>query len=326
MTGSLAIIICITLVLANKQSVYHETIDTAQSAKQTNEAPEPFPVSVNPDEERIVENPLVNSYLSTYLAYDAVKPVRKSWWHALTRTLANRAWYQNLASPISRILVIWPGDRREEVVKNFGQILNWDDVERQTFSDAITTAPPTLPDGTFFPGRYITNKDATPEAVASLVRERFTAEILARYPESVAAVVPLKEALTIASLLEREAYAFDQMREISGVIWNRLFSDMPLQLDATLQYVKANDPDQPTWWPSVKPEDKFLSSPFNTYENIGLPPSPIANPSAAAILAALNPAVTDCLYYFHTDDGTMHCSTSYAEHVESLKQFYGRGQ
>lgn len=285
----------------------------------------PFPVSVDPRAQTISESAGIESYLSNFLAYESVRPVRQNWWDKLTRTLASRDWYQNLASPMSRILVIWPGNRQEEVVAHIGDILRWSDAERATFVAIIQANPPTLPDGTFFPGRYVTSKDATPEMVAGIITERFTAEVLARYPKETESIVPLKDALTIASLLEREAYEFEQMREISGVIWNRLFAGMPLQLDATLQYVKA-DGTNSTWWPAPRPADKFLESPYNTYENAGLPPAPIANPSAAAILAALNPNVTDCMFYFHDSRGRMYCSTTYEEHVAKLKARYGQGR
>ncbi len=285
----------------------------------------PFPVSVNPHLKTISDSAGVETYLDDFLAYETVRPVRQNWWDHLTRTLASRDWYQNLASPMSRILVIWPGDRQEEVTKHIGDILRWDETERTMFREIIQANPPTLPDGTFFPGRYVTSKDATPEMVAGLISERFTEEVLARYPSETEAIVPLKDALVIASLLEREAYEFSQMREISGVIWNRLFADMPLQLDATLQYVKATGSNG-TWWPVPRPNDKFLESPYNTYENKGLPPAPIANPSAAAILAALNPTVTDCMFYFHDDRGRMYCSVTYEEHVAKLQARYGQGR
>lgn len=314
------------VLLATKESVFDEVSQLEQPETSTAVIPLPFPVSVDPRAKTITENPSVNTFLSSYLAYEAVRPVRNSWWHQLTRKLASRDWYQNLASPVSRILIIWPGDRKEEVVDNFGDILRWDEQERVAFAAIVTEHPPTLADGTFFPGRYVTSVDATPDTVAGLLIDRFTTEVQARYPASIEEVIPLSDALIVASLLEREAYAFDQMREISGVIWNRLFAGMPLQLDATLQYVKASDPSESAWWPSIDPADKFIESPFNTYENTGLPPSPIANPSAAAILAALNPHSTDCMFYFHDEAGDMHCSVTYDEHVAKLRRLYGQGQ
>jgi UPF0755 protein len=138
--------------------------------------------------------------------------------------------------------------------------------------------------------------------------------------------VPISDALVIASLLEREAYDFADMRYISGVIWNRLFINMPLQLDATLQYVRGSQPYETKWWPRVVPADKFIASPFNTYEEIGLPPYPIANPSLEAVVAALNPRQTDCYFYFHDQDGNFYCTPDYEAHVALLKEIYGQGQ
>jgi cell division protein YceG involved in septum cleavage len=314
------------MVLSTKNAVFTEVAETIELNEIPESAPAPFPLSVNPGTKTITEDPTVNTFLDTYLAYEAVRPVRQSWWHQITRSLSRHGWYQSLASPITRILVIWPGDRKEEVVAAFSSILGWNDDERTRFAELITTSSPTLPDGTFFPGRYVTDKDATPEAVAQLLLERFTTEVQARYPEDIERIVPLKDALIVASLLEREAYEFSQMREISGVIWNRLFTGMPLQLDATLQYAKGSQSGVRDWWPLVRPDDKYIDSPYNTYQNEGLPPAPIANPSAAAILAALNPTETDCFFYFHDNDGSMYCSSSYEEHVAKLRELYGQGQ
>jgi UPF0755 protein len=138
--------------------------------------------------------------------------------------------------------------------------------------------------------------------------------------------VSLDEALIIASLLEREAYDFTDMRYISGIIWNRLFTDMRLQLDATLQYAKGNKVKPQTWWPKVVPEDKYIASVYNTYKHKGLPPGAISNPSAEAVLAALNPVKIDCMYYFHDADGGFHCTKTYEEHKTLLKKYYGQGK
>ena len=309
----------IVTLINTKNAVYKEQSSTPP-------APAPFPIGVDPAAKTITENNDVLPYLQDYLAADTVKPVRISWIHNLTRKLATLSWYQNLASPITRILVIWPGDRKEQVVDNFGDILHWNTEQRHTFSQLVTEHDPALPDGTFFPGRYVTDKDATPDTVATLITSRFDNEVKIRYPNTVAEKVSLPEALTIASLLEREAYSFDHMRIISGVIWNRMFAGMPLQLDATLQYAKGSESSSARWWPVVRPDDKYIDSPYNTYENKGLPPAPIANPSAEALLAALNPVKTDCLYYFHDSSGTIHCSKTYKEHVKKLNDIYGRGK
>jgi hypothetical protein len=284
-----------------------------------------FPIGVDPHLKIITENPGVDSYFNQHFSFVEKQERQMSWFPKILGKLALFNWYQNLASLSSRILVIQPGERKEQIADHFGKILGWTDAEKSEFLDTVLHTKPMLDEGKFPPGTYTVAKDAKPEDVVPLIMTRFENDVLSRYGEDVEAVVPLNDALTIASLLEREAYDFTDMRQISGVIWNRLFVDMRLQIDATLQYAKGSDPNQP-WWPRVKPDDKYIASVYNTYKNTGLPPAPIANPSLDAILAALNPKKTDCMYYFHDKDGGFHCTTTYEEHVTLLKQYYGRGK
>ncbi len=284
----------------------------------------PFPVSVDPVGQTISANDLLNNQVVETLAVSDEKPDTFS--EKVIAFFYRKEWYQNLASPVSRVVVIWPGERKEEVVQYTGDVLRWNNTERAEFASLVSSSEPALAEGKFYPGQYVAHRDATPQEVATLLNEKFEADVLSRYTPEVSAQVPLEDALTIASLLEREASDFENMREISGVIWNRLFIDMPLQLDATLQYAKAGTKGEKSWWPVPKPADKYLKSPYNTYANVGLPPGPIANPSAAAVLAALNPHPTDCLFYFHDRNEGYHCSLTYEEHVRKLKIHYGRGR
>lgn len=285
----------------------------------------PFPVSVFPAEHEIIPNDDVLGYIDEQLTDSTTKPIRTSLWHNAIRKLSHLSWYQNLASPSSRILVIWPGDRKEQAEDHFGDILRWNQEERAVFTKTVIEKTG-FEEGSFYPGRYVVAVGTTPTQAANMVSEQFRKGIVDRYPKEIEEIVPLSEALIMASLLEREAYTFDDMREIAGVFWNRRFQDMALQLDASLQYVKANDPTVATWWPSVRPADKFIDSPFNTYQNTELPPHAIANPSAVTLLAILNPNVTNCLFYFHHSDGELYCSQSYDQHVQKLKGLYGQGQ
>jgi uncharacterized YceG family protein len=305
-----------------KHLVKNEVVENTVSPLES----ERFPVGVDMSAQIISEDPLVEWYAETYLSMDTDNSRQARFIDRVLAQVSKWDWYQQLASGVSRILVIYPGERKEQVTDNFGDILKWTEEERTLFESYITEGEPFLEDGSFYPGRYVVAYDATPEFVANLVFERFSHEILSRYDESVEAFVPLKDALTIASLLEREAYDFTDMRIISGVIWNRLFIGMPLQLDASLQYARGSDLTESDWWPKVVPDDKFTPSPYNTYENAGLPPAPIANPSVEAVLAALNPRVTDCMFYFHDAQGKFYCTETYEEHVEMLTQIYGQGR
>lgn len=295
---------------------------TGAPAGYTQSAPEPFPVGVDPKSESIVERPNVESFYRTYVYTNGRGfSQSKNWLERFAHKIALMPWYQNLASLSSRTLVIYAGERKEEVAQNFARILKWSNEEQSLFLNLISSDNPEIPEGKFYPGRYVVGVDAGPEEVAQLVYERFVSEILTRYSSEVEMVVPIEDALTIASLLEREAYDFTDMRFISGIIWNRLFIGMPLQIDATLQYARASAVGG-SWWAPPRPRDKSIDSPFNTYLYEGLPVFPIANPSIEAVLAALNPRITDCMYYFHDDNGGFHCSVTYKEHETLLKEYY----
>ncbi len=283
----------------------------------------PFPISVNPQTKIITENTAINLYLDTSIASNHTNAKTPAGFFAmLSSKLARLNWYQNLATPINRTLVINSGERNEEVTENFAGILRWNAKKQADFITRMREEAPLVENGTMYPGKYTITKDATPEDVARLVADRFNAEIRTRYTGDIETVVPLKDALIIASLLEREAYDFEDMRYISGVIWNRLFIDMRLQIDATLQYARGGKNNE-RWWPIPVPADKYLKSPFNTYQNAGLPPEPISNPSIDAVIAALNPRQTDCLFYFHDNDGTFYCSKTYEDHVSGLRKVFG---
>ncbi len=286
---------------------------------------QPFPVGVYPAEKRITPLPNVEFFLGEKVALNKPKKQTDTIIQYVLAKLTQLNWYQNLASPSARILVIHPGARKEEVANNFSKILKWDQQSKEIFLNLVTESAPVLSDGKFYPAQYLVNKDATPQEVADIVIQRFNAEIATRYTQEIDELVPFQDAMIIASLLEREAYDFTDMREISGIIWNRLFIGMNLQIDATLQYAKGTNAPT-TWYPPVRPDDKYINSEFNTYANKGLPPFPIGSPSAAAVLAALNPIKTDCLFYFHDKNSKFFCAPTYEEHVRLLKQSYGRGK
>jgi UPF0755 protein len=112
------------------------------------------------------------------------------------------------------------------------------------------------------------------------------------------------ELITVASLIEREAANPREKPLIASVIYNRLQQDMPLQIDATIQYALGKPRENLTL------EDLEVDSPYNTYQNYGLPPGPIASPGRDSIEAALNPADTDYLYYVLRPGGEEHFFTN----------------
>lgn len=290
-----------------------------------------FPVTVDPETKTIAENPQVDAFLEDsssplQAAADNVSNVFGKVFAWIAIAVADSSLYEDVASPDGRFVNITPGMRKEQVANAFGSALGWNAAQKKQFLTPTAYSSLPLAEGSFSPGIYIIDKDTTPLVAQALVNQRFSQDILAHYGTTTAQVVPLNEALTIASLIQREAAGADDMRTISGIIWNRLFIGMNLQIDATVQYAKANTAAATSWWPEVLPSNLSIKSPYNTYLHPGLPPTPIANPSVASVLAALNPVQTSCLFYFHDAAGGFHCSDTYAEHVALLKKYYGQGK
>lgn len=120
--------------------------------------------------------------------------------------------------------------------------------------------------------------------------------------------------LTIASLIEREVVVNEERPIVAGVIYNRLNKKMPLQIDATVQYLFDKQKER------LFEKDLQIESPYNTYLNTGLPPGPIASPSLASIEAALNPAETPYFFYVTKKDGSQgHLfAVTYEEHLKNI--------
>lgn len=135
--------------------------------------------------------------------------------------------------------------------------------------------------------------------------DRITAEMLEKADER---GMTMQEVVTVASMIEKEAANDDERAMIAAVIYNRIEAGMPLQIDSTIMYVLPEHKDVLTV------EDTKIDSPYNTYQNKGLPPTPIANPGLASIKATLSPASTQALYYaLDSESGTHKFFTSYGE-------------
>jgi UPF0755 protein len=218
-----------------------------------------------------------------------------------------------LENPDYRYVVVEAGQRKGQIGNSLGEELDWNDEKIKEFNTQHPVCELIGQEGYLGTGKYLIHKDEDPEVVQLKMQESFRNK-LEDIGVNESEISPTT-ITTIASLIQREAGGNDDMRLISRIIWNRLVKDMPLQIDATLQYIKGDEKD---WWPVPRSEDKYLDSDFNTYQNTGLPPAPIATPSESAIKAAMNPAKTDCLYYLHDERGNIHCSTTYEGHKRNV--------
>jgi len=128
--------------------------------------------------------------------------------------------------------------------------------------------------------------------------------------------VTFHELMTIASLVEREVMVPEERALVAGVIYNRLEAKMPLQIDATVQYVLDKPKER------LLEKDLEIDDPYNTYKIPGLPPGPIASPSLASIQAALYPEQSDYFYYVTKKDGsnTHLFARTFKEHQANIRK------
>lgn len=129
-----------------------------------------------------------------------------------------------------------------------------------------------------------------------------------------------KDVITLASIVQKETYAVEEMSTIASVFYNRLKNDMPLQTDATIHYALGYTKSRLTY------DDLKIESPYNTYTNKGLPPGPICSPGKDALNAALNPADTDYLFFVATGfkDGTHAFSVTYDAFLRNKQKYLNR--
>lgn len=175
-------------------------------------------------------------------------------------------------------------------------------------------------EGYLFPDTYLIAKDSAIDIIIDKLLGNFEAKY-AKLPAS-KNKLSKEDLVIIASMVEREA-KFDEDRPlVASVILNRLKIDMPLQIDATIQYALGYQEFQDSWWKrSLTKEDLKLESPYNTYINVGLPPTPISNPGFVVLEAVVSPKNTGFLYYVSDKSGHNHYAKTIEEHNVNIKKY-----
>lgn len=176
-------------------------------------------------------------------------------------------------------------------------------------------------EGFLFPGEYQLAKDFSQGEILCSFTERFFESIPPNYRELVNEQgLTLYEAVILASIVQREVINPEEAPLIAGVFINRLNAHMLLQSDPTVQYAIASDTKQLDWWKSpLESADLELDSPYNTYENNGLPPTPICNPDLNSLLSVAFPERTNYLFFRASCDhsGSHIFNETYQQHVEA---------
>ncbi len=185
-------------------------------------------------------------------------------------------------------------------------------------------------EGEFFPDTYRFNKEGE---TVDTIAEKMKNHLNLKFKEFslIFSSLVLRDTLTRASILEKEARSEEDMRLVAGIIRNRIARKMPLAIDATVAYgaclrkatASGFKKDCDVSQIGVGAEIR-VDSPYNSYLRAGLPPVPIANPGITAIQAVLNPKQSDYLYYLSTRDGSqMIFSKTAAEHAANRRKYLG---
>ncbi len=183
---------------------------------------------------------------------------------------------------------------------------------------------PSIPlEGYLFPATYLFPADATIQEVISTMLARMDEALTPQLREEIAkGGLTVHQALTIASIVERETALSHERPIIAQVFLKRWHLGMPLEADPTVQYALAQVPDNVErygfWKAPLTLEDLRTDSPYNTYVVASLPPGPIASPSMDSILATIRPADTDYLYFVARKDGSHAFASSWEEHLANV--------
>jgi UPF0755 protein len=245
-----------------------------------------------------------------YLSYSGLDTILQAGEHEISASLTPIQIAKVLQDPTpARVkLNILAGWRVEEIAASFpssGLNFTPDEFLR------MVQNPPTqfnLPDdlpagasleGFLFPDSYTIERRMGVKEYINLILDNFEIQVTPALRQAfLGQGLSLYEAVTLASIVEREAVLDEEMPEIASVFFNRLAAGMKLDTDPTVQYAVGYNAAQKTWWTNpLSVTDLQVDSPYNTYLYPGLPPGPIANPGLKALQAVAYPAQTP-YYYF----------------------------
>lgn len=217
-------------------------------------------------------------------------------------------------------LVVPEGWRASQVYAAVDEVL---DLPAGTTKNSLAKADLKLPDeaggnpeGYLFPSTYPLQEKTTPQKLLSRMVDtadkKFNGAPIAAGAQRNA--MNVYQAVTVASIVQAEAAAKADMGKVARVIFNRLERGMPLQMDSTVNYALNRTT------PRTTAADTEVDSPYNSYQRMGLPPTPIDNPGEDAVRAAINPTPGDWLYFVTVKPGDTRFTADYAEHQRNVAE------
>jgi len=183
-------------------------------------------------------------------------------------------------------------------------------------------------DGYLYPATYPLRASDTGSSIVQRMLEGFAANVPAEVTGQADALgLTLHEAVTLASILEREAVVPEERPVMAQVFLKRLREGIALEADPTVQFALAREPGSVEafgyWKQGLTSADLDFDSPYNTYLYFGLPPGPICSPSAGAIKAVVTPSDTNYLYFVARPDGSHAFAETFEEHLANIELYRG---
>jgi len=201
-------------------------------------------------------------------------------------------------------------------------------VRQGTFAYAVLADRPESSslEGYLFPETYRLPAQATALDLVERMLKTFDQRLSPEMRQAIRQQgMTIYEAVTLASVVQREGVVAKEYPIIADVYLNRIENGIFLQADPTFQYARGYDAASDKWWAGFDLEDvELVQSPYNTYLNPGLPPGPICNPSQAALEAVAFPADTNYLFFFSKGDGTHAFAVTYEEHLANQARYGGQ--
>ncbi len=274
----------------------------------------------------LISNPAA---FRSYLQYTGLDTSLKAGNYKLSPAMSAMQITQAIQTSVSAdiTLTILPGWRMEEIANalpSSGFTITAEEFYQDTHSHLegytfSTCMAGNSLEGYLFPGSYTVPRETSIDQLLPQVLMTFESEVTAELRDGFAAQgLDLCQAVTLASIVQREAMLEDEMPMIASVFYNRLNTGAKLASDPTVQYALGYNPDQGTWWTNpLSMQDLQVDSPYNTYLYQGLPPGPISNPGLPALKAVAFPAQTP-YYYFRADcdgSGRHLFAETYEEHL-----------
>ena len=232
------------------------------------------------------------------------------------------------ATPADVTFVILPGWRMEEIAASLST--TGLKISPEEFISAANTPHPgfdflagaSSAEGFLYPDSYILPRTMTVEPLMESLLRNFTLHLSINLREGFDHQgLSVYQAVTLASIVEREAIHPEEAPSIASVYLNRLKIGMKLDADPTVQYALGYNPVQQIWWTNPLQVDDFkFDSPYNTYLHDGLPPTPIDNPGLSSLQAVAAPADTPYFYFSARCDGSGYhnFAQTFDEHLKNL--------